>query len=50
MLTDWEKGYDNTTTYLDPPSRYFGPIVGRYANRIKNGTVRPMMYSHIKVL
>ncbi|EPS96398.1 hypothetical protein FOMPIDRAFT_99551 [Fomitopsis schrenkii] len=31
-------GYDNTTTYLDPPSRYFGPIVGRYANRIKNGT------------
>ncbi|KAH9925097.1 galactose mutarotase-like protein [Fomitopsis serialis] len=39
---DLSIGYDNTSTYLDPPSRlpprYFGPIVGRYANRIKNGT------------
>jgi len=36
-------GYDNITQYLtDGPTGqshpYFGPIVGRYANRIKNGT------------
>ncbi|KAJ9478147.1 Aldose 1-epimerase [Pseudozyma hubeiensis] len=32
-------GYDNTTNYsTDPIHPYFGPIVGRYANRIKNGT------------
>jgi len=36
-------GYDNITQYVtDGPSGqshpYFGPIVGRYANRIKNGT------------
>jgi hypothetical protein len=34
-------GYDNTTQYLtdtETNHTYFGPIVGRYANRIKNGT------------
>lgn len=34
-------GYDNGTDYLkdvEGPHTYFGPIVGRYANRIKNGT------------
>lgn len=31
-------GYDNKTNYeTDPSHPYFGPIVGRYANRIKNG-------------
>ncbi|EPS45670.1 hypothetical protein H072_338 [Dactylellina haptotyla CBS 200.50] len=30
-------GYDNTKDYLTDTS-YFGPVVGRYANRIKNGT------------
>lgn len=30
-------GYDNRTEYLtDPSNSYFGPIVGRYANRIRN--------------
>ncbi|KAF3902419.1 hypothetical protein ABW20_dc0106246 [Dactylellina cionopaga] len=32
-------GYDNTKDYLTDTS-YFGPIVGRYANRIKNGTFK----------
>ncbi|KAI4123059.1 MAG: hypothetical protein LQ347_006291 [Umbilicaria vellea] len=34
-------GYDNGTQYLtdtETNHTYFGPIVGRYANRIKNGT------------
>lgn len=34
-------GYDNSTQYLidtETNHTYFGPIVGRYANRIKNGT------------
>lgn len=34
-------GYDDTTEYLhdsETNHTYFGPIVGRYANRIKNGT------------
>lgn len=32
-------GYDNTTNWsTDPIHPNFGPIVGRYANRIKNGT------------
>lgn len=32
-------GFDNTTNYLtDKVHPYFGPQVGRYANRIKNGT------------
>ncbi|CDS82209.1 related to Aldose 1-epimerase precursor [Sporisorium scitamineum] len=32
-------GYDNTTNWAtDPIHPNFGPIVGRYANRIKNGT------------
>ncbi|EIN10310.1 galactose mutarotase-like protein [Punctularia strigosozonata HHB-11173 SS5] len=33
-------GYDNHTNYLTDAlgHPYFGPIVGRYANRIKNGT------------
>ncbi|KAH8082172.1 galactose mutarotase-like protein [Filobasidium floriforme] len=32
-------GYDNRTLYADDPSHpNFGPIVGRYANRIKNNT------------
>ncbi|MCJ1409018.1 hypothetical protein MMC19_003095 [Ptychographa xylographoides] len=34
-------GYDNGTQYLtdtETVHTYFGPIVGRYANRIKNGT------------
>lgn len=34
-------GYDNATQYLadtEGPHTYFGPVVGRYANRIKNGT------------
>src|ERR1700733_15638439 len=34
-------GYDNATQYLtdtETNHTYFGPIVGRYANRIKNGT------------
>ncbi|EMC99907.1 hypothetical protein BAUCODRAFT_354698 [Baudoinia panamericana UAMH 10762] len=34
-------GYDNTTQYLtdtETNHTYFGPVVGRYANRIKNGT------------
>lgn len=32
-------GYDNTTNWAtDPNHPNFGPIVGRYANRIKNGT------------
>lgn len=30
-------GYDDTKQYFNDTS-YFGPIVGRYANRIKNGT------------
>lgn len=36
-------GYDNTTKYLTDTQTnhtYFGPIVGRYANRIKNSTFR----------
>ncbi|KAK5722726.1 hypothetical protein LTR15_005958 [Elasticomyces elasticus] len=35
-------GYDDTTHYLidsETNHTYFGPIVGRYANRIKNGTI-----------
>ncbi|KAK3116847.1 hypothetical protein LTR53_002341 [Teratosphaeriaceae sp. CCFEE 6253] len=34
-------GYDDTTQYLkdsETNHTYFGPVVGRYANRIKNGT------------
>jgi len=34
-------GYDNATDYIlnnEGAHAYFGPIVGRYANRIKNGT------------
>lgn len=32
-------GFDNTTNYgTDLAHNFFGPIVGRYANRIKNGT------------
>ncbi|KAK5130264.1 hypothetical protein LTR08_002265 [Meristemomyces frigidus] len=34
-------GYDNATQYLvdtETNHTYFGPVVGRYANRIKNGT------------
>ncbi|WPG98739.1 Hypothetical protein R9X50_00153300 [Acrodontium crateriforme] len=34
-------GYDDGNQYLkdtEGPHTYFGPIVGRYANRIKNGT------------
>ncbi|MCJ1282626.1 hypothetical protein MMC26_001951 [Xylographa opegraphella] len=34
-------GYDNGTQYLhdtETVHTYFGPVVGRYANRIKNGT------------
>jgi len=34
-------GYDDATQYLNDTETvhtYFGPIVGRYANRIKNGT------------
>ncbi|KAI8062102.1 galactose mutarotase-like domain-containing protein [Gongronella butleri] len=32
-------GWDDTTQYnLNAQHPYFGPIVGRYANRIKNGT------------
>jgi aldose 1-epimerase len=32
-------GFDNTTNYgTDTIHNYFGPQVGRYANRIKNGT------------
>lgn len=34
-------GYDNGTQYLvdtETNHTYFGPVVGRYANRIKNGT------------
>lgn len=32
-------GYDNTTNWrTDPIHPNFGPVVGRYANRIKNGT------------
>ena len=33
--------YDDTTQYLvdsETVHTYYGPIVGRYANRIKNGT------------
>ncbi len=31
-------GYDDRSLYLsDPAHPYFGPVVGRYANRIKNG-------------
>jgi aldose 1-epimerase len=39
---DWQDitlGFDNTTNYgTEPVHPYFGPVVGRYANRIKNGT------------
>lgn len=34
-------GYDNGTSYIhdaETNHTYFGPVVGRYANRIKNGT------------
>ena len=34
-------GYDDTTQYINDTETvhtYYGPIVGRYANRIKNGT------------
>lgn len=34
-------GYDSGTTYLNDTETdhtYFGAVVGRYANRIKNGT------------
>jgi len=34
-------GFDNHTLYASPPDvnhPYFGPVVGRYANRIRNGT------------
>ncbi|MCJ1473743.1 hypothetical protein MMC13_002394 [Lambiella insularis] len=31
-------GYDNGTDYATKQDPYFGPVVGRYANRIKNGT------------
>ncbi|KAK6514730.1 hypothetical protein TWF281_004925 [Arthrobotrys megalospora] len=36
-MQDVVVGYDNTKDYLKDTS-YFGPVVGRYANRIKNGT------------
>ncbi|CAO1626433.1 unnamed protein product [Sympodiomycopsis kandeliae] len=32
-------GFDNTTNYgTDTAHNFFGPIVGRYANRVRNGT------------
>jgi aldose 1-epimerase len=31
-------GHNNLTTYLADPKGYFGAVVGRYANRIANGT------------
>ncbi|PTU21462.1 hypothetical protein P175DRAFT_0435057 [Aspergillus ochraceoroseus IBT 24754] len=36
-LQDVIVGYDDTTKY-ENDTNYFGPVVGRYANRIKNGT------------
>ena len=41
MPRDVVLGYDDATQYLNDTETvhtYFGPIVGRYANRIKNGT------------
>lgn len=41
VLQDVVAGYDNTSQYpVDTATNhtYFGPVVGRYANRIKNGT------------
>lgn len=41
VLQDVVAGYDNTSQYpIDTATNhtYFGPVVGRYANRIKNGT------------
>lgn len=41
VLQDVIAGYDNTSQYpVDTATNhtYFGPVVGRYANRIKNGT------------
>lgn len=40
-MQDVVLGYDNGTEYLtdtEYPHTYFGAVVGRYANRIKNGT------------
>lgn len=37
-MQDIVVGYDNATEYLTGPREYFGAVVGRYANRIKNGT------------
>ena len=40
-LQDVVLGYDSGTTYLNDTETdhtYFGAVVGRYANRIKNGT------------
>ncbi|KAK6526650.1 hypothetical protein TWF694_005231 [Orbilia ellipsospora] len=36
-MQDVVVGYDDTKKYFND-TNYFGPIVGRYANRIKNGT------------
>ncbi|KZP00011.1 galactose mutarotase-like protein [Calocera viscosa TUFC12733] len=46
QLRDLVAGYDNLTMYLNG-TRYFGPVVGRYANRIKNGTfsIPPTRYT-----
>lgn len=41
VFRDIVLGYDDRSLYLsDPAHPYFGPVVGRYANRIKNGALK----------
>ncbi|NLN03216.1 MAG: galactose-1-epimerase, partial [Clostridiaceae bacterium] len=38
MLVDVIIGFENINNYIKAERGYFGAIVGRYANRIKNAT------------
>ncbi len=39
-ITNVALGFDSVQNYVDSPDAYFGPVVGRVANRIAGGTFR----------